>query len=60
MRHILTGVWLNGRLSGMADPKTYPTLNEILGDEAEPDAEPEPGSEHAGAKLWLMYLNREK
>ena len=44
----------------MADPKTYPTLDEILGDDAGPDAEPEPGSEHAGAKLWLMYLNRGK
>lgn len=58
MRHILTGVWLNGRLSGMADPKTYPSLQELLGDEREEEVDPEPGTEHAGAKLWIMYLNR--
>ena len=59
VRNVITGSWLNGRLV-MADQKTYPSLEEMLGEEPEPegDYEPEPGAEHIGAKLWIMYLNR--
>jgi len=59
MRNTITLAWLNGRLSGMADPETYPTLESMLGEEKpEPEAEPEPGAEHVGAQLWIMFLNR--
>ena len=42
----------------MIDPDKYPTLEEMLGEEPEPEAEP--GAEHVGAKLWVMWLNQKK
>lgn len=42
----------------MADPKTYPALEDLLGSDAEPEHRDEPESEHAGARLWVMFLNR--
>lgn len=59
---MITAVWLNGKLSGMADPESYPTLSELLGD-PDPDPEPddtevEPEAQHIGARLWVMHLNR--
>jgi len=45
----------------MADPKTYPSLADMLGEEEpEQEPEPEPGSEHVGAQLWIMFLNRDR
>ena len=59
-RNLIAGVWLNGRLSGMADPKTYPALEDLLDDGVEPEleGETETGTENIGAKLWIMFLNR--
>lgn len=66
LRHVITGAWFNGRFGGMADPKTYPSLTEVLEQvfadpvEAAGDDELDPEAEHVGAKLWIMYLNRGK
>ncbi|MBH9537528.1 hypothetical protein [Novosphingopyxis sp. YJ-S2-01] len=58
-KRMITGAWLAGRLGGMADPKTYPTLESLLGDMPEPEPEElEPEERHVGAKLWVMLLNR--
>ncbi len=57
---MITGSWLNGRLSGMIDPNKYPSLEEMLGEEPQAEPEPEPGAEHVGARLWVMWLNRKK
>lgn len=54
--------WLGGLLGGSADPKTYPPLSDLIGEEPEPESEPDapPDEEaaHVGAKLWIMFLNR--
>lgn len=44
----------------MIDPDKYPTLEEMLGEEPEPEPEAELGAEHVGAKLWVMWLNQKK
>ena len=44
----------------MIDPDTYPSLEEMLGEEPQQETEPEPRAEHIGAKLWVMWLNRKK
>ena len=59
-RNVVTGAWLNGRLSGMIDPENYPSLEEMLGEEKQAEPELEPGAEHVGAKLWVMWLNRKR
>lgn len=64
IRNVITGAWVNGQLSGMADPNTYPALGtllgQMLGDDTETEAETdsEPGADTIGAKLWIMFLNR--
>lgn len=62
-KHAILGAWLSGRLGGMADPKTYPELSSLLGEDDSDDASPEAEiaeteATHAGAKLWIMFLNR--
>lgn len=44
----------------MIDPNKYPSLEEMLGEEPQAEPEPEPGAEHVGARLWVMWLNRKK
>lgn len=59
-KRMITSAWLTGRLGGMADPETYPALEQLLGNE-EQQEEPKqenPEARHAGARLWLMFLNR--
>ena len=64
-RRTAFGAWLGGLLGGMADPKTYPKFDDLigpssdaeLGPEPETTSEPDPEAETVGAKLWIMYLN---
>lgn len=62
-KHAILGAWLSGRLGGMADPKSYPELSSLLGEEeqqadaSESDDE-DPEAAHVGAKLWIMFLNK--
>ncbi|MBY8335207.1 hypothetical protein [Qipengyuania pacifica] len=44
----------------MIDPENYPSLEEMLGEEKQAEPELEPGAEHVGAKLWVMWLNRKR
>ena len=59
------GAWLGGLLGGMADPKTYPKFEDVIGggesesesgqaDEADDTGD---ANGNAGAKLWIMFLN---
>ena len=62
-KHTILGAWLSGRLGGMADPKSYPELSALLGeDEVQADEAPsedeDPDAAHVGAKLWIMFLNK--
>lgn len=51
--------WLTGRLSGMADPATYPSFAMLIGIEApEESEEPDPEAKGVGARLWIMRLNK--
>lgn len=60
-RRMITGAWLMGQLGGMADPETYPALEDLLGMEPEePEEEPSPEAAHIGARLWIMHLNSRK
>ncbi len=60
-KRTILGSWLGGLLGGMVDPKTYPSLVSLIGEDEVPevvDEEPDPEAAHAGAKLWIMFLNR--
>lgn len=63
-KHAVLGAWLGGLLGGMVDPKTYPDLSSLLGEDDEAESEGvgaedlDPEAAHAGAKLWIMFLNK--
>jgi hypothetical protein len=52
---VVIGAWLGGQLGGMADPRTYPSLESLLGED-KPKKKPEPGEASANAKAWGVWL----
>ncbi len=52
----MAAAWLNGLLS-QADPRSYPTLDSILGsDKPKPKIESDPAEAANNARLWGMWL----
>lgn len=53
--HVVTA-WLTGLLGGMADPKTYPKLETLIGKEKKTERTADPAEASNNARLWGMAL----